>query len=42
MVKGFALGMLIVPAVVIAADETIHQGGVECDGWSYKVLLEES
>lgn len=42
MVKGFALGMLIVPAIVIATDETIHQGGVECDGWSYKILLEES
>lgn len=39
MVKGFAMGLLIVPTVVVAADETIHQGGVECDGWSYKSLL---
>lgn len=40
MVKGFAMGLLIVPTVVVAADETIHQGGVECDGWSYKSLLQ--
>lgn len=41
MVKGFAMGMLIVPGVVVLADESIHQGGVECDGWSYKSLLQQ-
>lgn len=39
--KGFAMGLLIVPAIAVAADETIHQGGVECDGWSYKSLLQK-
>lgn len=42
MVKGFAMGLLIVPAVAVAADETIHQGGIECDGWSYTTLLQNS
>lgn len=41
MVKGFALGMLVIPAIAVAADETIHRGGVECDGWSYKTYLQE-
>jgi hypothetical protein len=39
MLKGFALGMLVVPAIAIAADPSLHEGGVECDGWSYKTLL---
>jgi hypothetical protein len=39
IVKGFAAGMLIVPGVVMLADDSIMEGGVECDGWSYKSLL---
>lgn len=42
MAKGFAMGLLIVPAIAIAADETIHRGGVECEGWSYLSLLNPS
>lgn len=41
MVKGFAMGALIIPGAVVLADETIHQGGVECDGWTYKSLLQQ-
>jgi len=40
MVKGFVAGMLIVPAVAVALDDTILEGGVECEGWSYKSLLQ--
>jgi len=39
MAAGFAMGMLIVPAVAVAADDHILEGGVECEGWSYKSLL---
>lgn len=41
-VTGFAMGMLIVPALVVAADDSILQGGVECEGWTYTSLLNKS
>jgi len=39
MVKGFAAGLLVVPAVAVALNDNITEGGVECEGWSYKQLL---
>lgn len=36
---GFAAGLLIVPAVAVALDDSMTEGGVECNGWSYKQLL---
>lgn len=38
-VTGFVGGMLIVPAVVGLGSDTALEGGVICDGWTYKSLL---
>lgn len=37
-----ASGLLILPALAIAADDSLHEGGVECDGWSFRKLLHYS
>lgn len=37
--EGAASGLLILPALVVAADDSFHEGGVECDGWSFRKLL---
>jgi hypothetical protein len=40
--KGFVAGLLIVPTIAITVDDSILEGGVECDGWSYKTLLKNT
>lgn len=35
-------GLLIVPPIVTAMDDSFQEGGVECDGWSYRKLLHYS
>jgi hypothetical protein len=37
--EGFVAGLLIIPTIAITVDDSIMEGGVECDGWSYKTLL---
>lgn len=39
VVGGFIAGALVLPAVAFYATE--HQGGVECNGWSYKDAYRE-
>jgi hypothetical protein len=39
VVGGFIAGALVLPAVAYYATE--HQGGVECNGWSYKEAYRE-
>jgi hypothetical protein len=41
MAKGFAEGLLIVPVLIKSMDDSITEGGVECNGWSYKSLLSD-
>lgn len=42
LVQGVATGLLILPPLALALDDSFHEGGVECDGWSYRKLLHYS
>jgi hypothetical protein len=41
MAAGFLAGVLIVPGLVMLTTD-VMVGGVECDGWSYKAVIEEA
>ena len=37
-----ASGLLILPPLMSAMDDSLHEGGVECDGWTFRKLLHYS
>lgn len=39
LVSGFAEGLLVLPAAMVAMDDSLQEGGVDCEGWSYRRLL---
>lgn len=39
LVSGFAQGLLVLPAVMTAVDDSFQEGGVDCEGWSFRKLL---
>ncbi|HYD62096.1 MAG TPA: hypothetical protein VEC35_17155 [Noviherbaspirillum sp.] len=41
ILTGFVAGMLIIPGAVMLASDW-QDGGVECEGWSYKVFAERA
>jgi len=41
IVTGFVAGMLIVPGVIMLSTDALL-GGVECEGWSYKAVVEQA
>lgn len=40
--KAFVSEALMVPQAIVMADDNAFEGGVECNGWSYKTLLQQS
>jgi hypothetical protein len=42
LVGTVATGLLILPPLVTAMDDSFHEGGVECDGWTFRKLLHYS
>ncbi|GAB3461903.1 hypothetical protein GCM10027321_23000 [Massilia terrae] len=40
--EGVATGLLILPSLAVTLDDSFHEGGVECDGWSFRKLLHYS
>jgi hypothetical protein len=42
LAQDVATGLLVLPPIVTALDDSLEEGGVECDGWSYRKLLHYS